>query len=331
MKNDFERKFFFELLDKEIQQVEEKIFRKTKVESGFAREASEHLVSSGGKRIRATLAILCGKLLHSKAMDRNLELASAVEILHTATLLHDDIIDDAKLRRGKLATHVTWGDKTAILLGDLFLSRALDIITSLNNQEILSAFTDVMEDIILGEFAQFSLRGKVKITQKEYFDIITNKTAKFFATTCLASAVLSGASKTEITSLYNYGLNLGIIFQLVDDLFDYMSDEDSTGKPIGSDLKEGKVTLPLILAYEKADEKEKTAIEKIVANIFTTKEMTDSDKLLAIISKYGIDGTYKEIIQQYAYNAKKAIDIFSGRELVQDFLNLVDFCVIRRY
>lgn len=230
-------------------------------DAGAAQALCDHLLFNPGKRIRPLLAVLSARL---GGNERNsLTLAAAVEYLHAATLLHDDILDKAQLRRGRTAAHHIWGNTLTILGGDFLLARAVTLVAGLNNCRLMQKFAYFAEKIIAGEILEMSLKGRFDMDEATYFEIIKGKTAFLFEAACESGADLGGMQPQQIVVLGEYGLNLGLAFQIEDDIMDYLGDNAHGGKLKGNDLCEGKVTLPLIIALQKAAAEQRAAIEKI--------------------------------------------------------------------
>lgn len=235
---------------------------------GPARALCEHLLFNPGKRIRPLLAVLSTRLGGDES--QSLTLAAAVEYLHAATLLHDDILDDAQLRRGKTAAHHIWGNAFTILGGDFLLARAILLVAGLNNGHVIQKFAYFAEKIIAGEIREISLKGNPALDETGYLEIIQGKTAFLFQAACESGAHLGGLQPQQIVVLGEYGRNLGLAFQIEDDIMDYRGESKQQGKLKGNDLREGKATLPLILALQKAN----TAEIKMVADIFAAGDAT---------------------------------------------------------
>lgn len=251
-------------------------------DAGAAQDLCDHLLFSPGKRIRPLLAVLSARMGGDES--RSLTLAAAVEYLHTATLLHDDILDEAGLRRGKTAAHHIWGKAFTILGGDFMLARAVTLVAGLDNGRLMQKFTYFVEKIIAGEILEMSLKGRFDLAENVYFEIIKGKTAFLFKAACESGAELGGMQPQQIVVLGEYGLNLGLAFQVEDDIIDYLGNA-SEGKLKGNDLREGKATLPLILALQKADARARKTVE----NIFTTETVSDTqfDEVRDFIGTYG--------------------------------------------
>src|SRR3989338_1359194 len=215
------------------------------------KEISHHLIISGGKRIRPILLILAAKLCDRKS-DKFYNLAAAIELIHSATLLHDDVVDDSKTRRGNKTANAIWNNKVSILVGDYLFSVAFQLMVKSDNIKILDLLAKTSSIMADGEVLQLENSNNIAISQEKYFDIIFRKTAILFASATKTGALVSGAKTAEIKALQDFGKNLGMVFQIVDDILDYVANTAEFGKEIGSDFFEGKITLPIILVYKLA-------------------------------------------------------------------------------
>ncbi len=249
----------------ELQEVDKLILSAAQSYTSLIPHITEYLVSAGGKRIRPMLTLACSKMF---AIDDNshIKLATAIEYIHTATLLHDDVIDESLLRRGKKTANHVWGNKASILVGDFLLSQSFKLMVSAGNLQALSLLASTAASITESEIWQLELIKKADLSEPEYIRLITGKTALLFAAACAVGAILTSRTKQEIDNLYNFGLNLGICFQIVDDILDYTAATSTFGKIQGNDIREGKVTLPFILAYKNARPDQKNYLEGLLIN-----------------------------------------------------------------
>jgi octaprenyl-diphosphate synthase len=245
-----------------------------------------HHLRSGGKRIRSLLTLGCSKLCgYSKGL-RDVNLAACVELIHSATLLHDDVIDKSTIRRGKKTTNKIWGNQSSILVGDYLLSRCFEIMVEDNDHEVLKLLSSTSSKIAQGEVLQLQHKGEIDMLEEIYLKIISSKTAALFAAATKVGGIITSKSNKEKDSLQFYGKNLGLTFQIADDSLDYNSNLNLFGKKIGNDFFEGKVTLPSILAYQRSSISEK----KLLKKIFKQNERSEEDfkMMLKLISKYKI-------------------------------------------
>ncbi len=286
-----------------------------------------HILFSGGKRLRPLLMVLSARLC---GYDGNYEktFSTIFEYLHAATLLHDDLVDEATLRRGKPAAHSIWGDAIAVLVGDFLLARSLSIAAETNRPDVIKVVAEITENMSQGEIHQLMKKGCIDLTEKEYMEIIRRKTAVLFQGTCRVGALISGVSKEKEDALAGYGFNLGIAFQMVDDLLDYSQDTTAIGKKVGADLKEGKLTLPVIYSLRSADAKDRIQMEKIIINkAFSTE---DFDTLIAIMKKYGGQAYTEKVAQKYVKNAKNALETFKHSTTKEILLTIADYTLARK-
>lgn len=249
----------------ELQAVEHHIRQSIDSCAPVINQAAGYLFSSGGKRLRPLLMILSARLCNDRVpRERLVLLASAVEYIHAAALLHDDVLDDAAIRRGHEAARMLWGNKASILVGDYLYTRAVDQVIRLGNSEIESALADACRRMVEGEMLQFSNRHNINIADTDYFKIIECKTAALISTTCALGAIIGGAPVASTAALTQFGRQLGIAFQLADDALDYAAHPDKFGKTLGKDLHEGKITLPLLHLLSVCTPKEKAAVQGII-------------------------------------------------------------------
>lgn len=286
-----------------------------------------HILFSGGKRLRPLLMVLSARLC---GYDGNYEktFSTIFEYLHAATLLHDDLVDEATLRRGKPAAHSIWGDAIAVLVGDFLLARSLSIAAETNRPDVIKVVAEITENMSQGEIHQLMKKGCIDLTEKEYMEIIRRKTAVLFQGTCRVGALISGVSKEKEDALAGYGFNLGIAFQMVDDLLDYSQDTTAIGKKVGADLKEGKLTLPVIYSLKSADAKDRIQMEKIIKNKDFSTE--DFDTLIAIMKKYGGQTYTEKVAQKYVKNAKNALETFKNSTTKEILLTIADYTLARK-
>lgn len=289
-----------------------------------AKEICGYLLSKPGKRIRPLLAVLCARLGGDES--RSLTLACAVEYLHAATLLHDDIVDGALLRRGQAAAHTIWGQALTILGGDFLLARAVTLVAGLDHGEIMRKFSHFAEAIIAGEIKEIAVKGDLDLAEEDYFDVITGKTACLFQAACESGGHLGGLQPQQIVVLGEYGLNLGLAFQIEDDIMDYTVAADGTGKLRGNDLKERKITLPLILALQKANAQQKARI----AEIFAGPEITPEHFTVVydIIEQHNGFGAAREMVLNYAAQAQNALAGFPESATKTTLKQLAQYAVM---
>jgi octaprenyl-diphosphate synthase len=241
-------------------------------------QMSHYIINSGGKRIRPLLLLLCARATSYSGKDHH-AMAVVIELIHTATLLHDDVVDESTTRRGHNTTNELWGNAPSVLVGDFLYSRAFEIMVEPNSMEIMRVLSKATNQISEGEVLQLLNIRNAKVSRSEYFEVIEQKTACLFKAACQIAGILSESSKELITALGSFGMHLGNAFQIIDDTLDYESDSSIIGKEIGDDLSEGKVTLPMIYALEKTTGKE----NKILTNAITEADASNIDNIVDIL------------------------------------------------
>lgn len=294
--------------------------------NGLVRDVAKHIIGSGGKRIRPMLTLLFARA-HGYAEDDFHAIACSLELLHSATLLHDDYLDDAELRRGMEAAHVKFGRTETILAGDALLALANEMGARYDNARLSWLLARGIMDTAVGEIEEIEFSKNPSLDRRKYMDIIIGKTARLIECACRCGACLAGASRDEEDAAGEYGLNLGIAFQLVDDALDYASPTSETGKPEGGDLREGKVTLPLILLMEDGDEAGADAL------LAALKECADTGKGCDAVLKQVKDGDYsaktRDEAAAYVEKAKACLDKLPPSEHVTVLKEAADFVLTR--
>lgn len=290
-------------------------------------EIGEYVLSSGGKRLRPVLLLLSSRLCGYRG-SRQIPLASVIEFIHTATLLHDDVVDNADLRRGNSSANSLWGDEASVLIGDYIYAKSFSVMVKDGDMKILELLSGVTTKMAEGEVLQLIKTCDVKVTEDDYINIIIKKTAVLLSAACQAGAILGHASIEEEDALSSFGMNVGIAYQLIDDSLDYISKNDSFGKAIGADLYEGKMTLPLIHMLRSAEDPERKEIIRLIEDEEDVKE-SDLKRVLDLINKYhGIEYTFNKA-DSYIKKAKKDLEIFEDSEIRQALLTISDFVLKR--
>ena len=247
----------------DLKQVEEQLKLFTLSSNKIVSEISAYLFEKSGKRIRPALLILCSRLFGYKG-DEHILLAALIEAIHTASLIHDDIIDHSNTRRGQDTVHARWGPNISVLLGDYLYIKALGLSLQSRHREVTQLFTDVSSEMIEGELNEYYMSGNLSLAEEEYLDNINKKTASLFSASCRIGAILGNTSEKEKELISGFGTSLGLTFQIIDDLLDYSGDEKALGKPVLSDLTEGRVTLPLIYTLKQASETERAHLISLI-------------------------------------------------------------------
>ena len=318
-------KEILDLLHDDLVALEDEFGRDTVAGVQAITEIGEYLRAGGGKRIRPALLLLSAKLLGYEGRGA-VRLGAVVEIIHTATLVHDDIIDEAKTRRGRPAANTQWGNSKCVLAGDWLYMQAFRLAVQERNFRILDTLIELTQQMVEGELLQMEKLGKL-ISLGEHFDLIFRKTACLFSVCMRLGAILAGATPEQEAALGQYGHDLGMAFQIVDDVLDLTASEDVLGKPVASDLREGKVTMAVIHALERCTAAEQTKIEKILQDrAFNGVTHT---QILDILQKYGSLEAATSRATEYAASARAAICTFPDSEIKRALLWAPDFVVAR--
>ncbi|MEC6986981.1 MAG: polyprenyl synthetase family protein, partial [Pseudomonadota bacterium] len=317
------------LLSDKLQKVESLIQEKLKSDVNLITKMSNHHLNSGGKRLRALLTLMSAKLTKFKDERRDINLAACVELIHSATLLHDDVIDESELRRGLKTTNSIWGNQSSILVGDYLLSRCFEMMVEDGDLEILKLLSSTSAKIAQGEVLQLQHKGEADLLEETYIEIINLKTASLFSAATKTGACLSDSNEKEKRALESYGRNLGLAFQIADDALDYYAKEKLFGKEVGKDFFEGKVTLPLITIFQKGNNEEKDFLNEIMKKEKRTEE--DYSETLALIYKYkAVEATFKKA--EYFVNVSfDALAIFPDSEDKKILQNLTSFSLNRSF
>jgi octaprenyl-diphosphate synthase len=287
---------------------------------------ASHILFSGGKRLRPLLMVLSARICGYDG-DYDKTFSTIFEYLHAATLLHDDLVDQATLRRGKPVAHSIWDNATTVLVGDFLLARALSIASETELPNVIRVVAEITENMSQGEIHQLMRKGSLDLTEKEYMEIIRRKTAVLFQGACRVSALIAGAPKEKEIALSDYGFNFGIAFQMIDDLLDYTLDTGVLGKEVGADLKEGKLTLPVIYSLKAADAEDRAQMETIIKNRDFSVHVFK--KLISLIKKYGGQKYTEKLAAEYVRNAKDALAVFNNSKTKDILLMIADYTLAR--
>jgi len=319
------------LVAKDMEDVNEFIRERMGSEAPMIPELASHLINSGGKRLRPMLTIAAARICGYEGQD-HIKLAAAVEFLHTATLLHDDVVDESDLRRGKKTARMVWGNQASVLVGDFLLGRAFKLMVetrSLRSLEILSSAAAVIAE---GEVMQLAAAKDTGTTEDAYMRVIQAKTAALFAAAAEIGAVISQRDSNEEAALESYGRNLGIAFQLVDDALDYggrQATSATLGKNVGDDFRERKITLPVVLAFRRGDAEERAFWQRVLKD--GDQREGDLEHATKLMTRHNtIDATIARA-QHYGAIARDALAIFPDSEYRQALIDLVDFCISRTH
>jgi octaprenyl-diphosphate synthase len=317
------------LMGNKLSKVEDVIEIKLQSRVNLIKKMSSHHLKSGGKRLRALLTLGSAKLSGYEIGNRDINLAACVELIHSATLLHDDVIDESVIRRGIKTTNSIWGNQSSILVGDYLLSRCFEIMVDDGDLEILKLLSSTSAKIAQGEVLQLEHKGEADLLEDTYIDIINLKTAALFSAATKTGACLAGSSEKEKNALESYGKNLGIAFQIADDALDYYAKEKLFGKEIGKDFFEGKTTLPLIIIFQKGNDEERSFLLEILKK--EKRNEDDFSEILALINKYkAVEASLKRA--EYFVNVSyDALGIFPDSENKKILQNLTGFSLNRSF
>lgn len=314
------------LIGEDLKNVELQFKKDLQSDVPLIRKVGEYVLSSGGKRIRPALLLLSAKL-SGYCGDRHVPLASVIEFIHTATLLHDDVVDNANLRRGLASANTLWGNEASVLVGDFLFSKSFSLMVADGDLAILKVLSAATTIIAEGEVLQLVSTSDMDLTEERYIDVVKCKTAILLSAACEAGAILGKASPEREAALRDFGLGLGIAFQLMDDTLDYVASQEQFGKSIGHDLEEGKITLPLIHMLRNCTPVERKQIEEIIEK--DTLEDDDFDTAIGLVHRYGGIEYTIERARQYILEAKALLDTFPPSHEKDALLDLSDYVVTR--
>ena len=327
----------FEDLLREIKKkakiVDEYILNNLKIKIKDLHEASQHLIKAGGKRLRPFLVITTYNIFRDD-LERVIPIAAAVEIFHTFTLIHDDIMDQDELRRGVPTVHKIWGVPFAILTGDLLHAKTFELLskTDLSPEQTVKIIKEMAESAVIiceGQAMDMAFEKRMDVSIDEYMEMIRKKTAFLFRSSVRFGAIAAGVSSDELNSLTKYGDNLGIAFQMVDDILGLFGEEKETGKPVGSDVRESKKTYPILYALQHASEDEKNRLQEILLK--ETKSEEEILEAIQIIRKSGGEKATRELARKYAQNAIDAIQKLPDNVAKKYLIQLAEFAIERSY
>ena len=318
------------LVEPDLKRVDQLILAQVDSHISLIPELARYVIAAGGKRLRPAMTLLCARMCgYNTNGKRHVALAAAVEFIHTATLLHDDVVDESALRRGRATANDVWGNQASVLVGDFLLSRAFQLMVADGSLKVLKTLSDASAIIAQGEVLQLMAAHDAQTPESRYFEVITAKTATLFAAACSIGAEIAATPKYE-DALHQFGLTLGIAFQLVDDALDYASDAETLGKSIGDDFRDGKMTFPMIYAYQHGNEEERAFWARVMDDETeqTEADLTEAHRLL--LKHDAISETVKRAAE-YCAKAKAALAHLPDCPERKVLLEVVDFCVERAY
>ena len=316
-------------VENKLMLVEEKIKSKLDSNVELVKKMTDYHLNTGGKRLRALLTLGSSKLCGYTKGTRDINLAACVELIHAATLMHDDVIDNGSIRRGKKTPNKIWGNHSSVLAGDYLLSRCFEMMVEDGNIEVLKLLSSTSSIIAQGEILQLQHKGEVDMLEETYLKIISSKTAELFAAATKVGAILSEMKTKEKEALEFYGRNLGLTFQIADDTLDYNSELKLFGKNIGQDFYEGKITLPIILLFQKANKDEKETLKKTFAK--EERNQNDLNYTLCLIKKYDIINSCYQKAKHYINLSSNSLSVFKDSEEKNILENLTSFSLSRNF
>ena len=316
-------------VENKLMLVEEKIKSKLDSNVELVKKMTDYHLNTGGKRLRALLTLGSSKLCGYTKGTRDINLAACVELIHAATLMHDDVIDNGSIRRGKKTPNKNWGNHSSVLAGDYLLSRCFEMMVEDGNIEVLKLLSSTSSIIAQGEILQLQHKGEVDMLEETYLKIISSKTAELFAAATKVGAILSEMKTKEKEALEFYGRNLGLTFQIADDTLDYNSELKLFGKNIGQDFYEGKITLPIILLFQKANKDEKETLKKTFAK--EERNQNDLNYTLSLIKKYDIINSCYQKAKHYINLSSNSLSVFRDSEEKEILENLTSFSLSRNF
>ena len=292
-------------------------------------ELAGHIVAAGGKRVRPLLTLATSRMCGYEGKN-HIELAACVEFIHTATLLHDDVVDESKLRRGGASANAMFGNSASVLVGDFLFSRSFQLMVQIGSLEVLNILSSASATIAEGEVLQLSTANNPDTTVDEYYEVIRGKTAALFAAAARVGPVLAGRSEVDAEALEAYGINLGLAFQIVDDVLDYNADQKALGKSIGDDFREGKVTLPVLLAFARGDDGARAFWRRTIED--EDQKPGDLEQAIAYLQETDAIAVSAKAARHFANEAKEALSSVRGDESISKALaDVADFCVERAF
>jgi octaprenyl-diphosphate synthase len=316
------------LVSDDLKQVNELIVQRMHSPVALIPQLAGHIIAAGGKRLRPLLTLASARMCGYQGK-RHIALAACVEFIHTATLLHDDVVDESDLRRGLATANAVWGNKASVLVGDFLFSRAFQVMVEDGSLSVLSILANASAVIAEGEVLQLMTANDTETTEHAYLEVIKAKTATLFSAACRVGAVVAGRPKIEEDALDAYGLNLGIAFQIVDDVLDYAAHQATLGKTVGDDFRDGKITLPVVLSFLRGDETERTFWRRTLED----QEQKDGDlaKAITLMEKHGSLRDSIERARHYGAVARDALGVFPDSAEKRALLELVDFAIARSH
>lgn len=317
---------FHQVVADDFSAVNERILEQLHSDVELVENIGHYLIEAGGKRLRPLLVLLVARALEYRGRE-HLDLAAIIEFIHTATLLHDDVVDTSDLRRGRLTANAQWGNAPSVLVGDFLYSRSFQMMVAIGNMDIMAVLSETTNRIAEGEVQQLVNAKDPSVTEQTYFSVIDKKTAILFASACEVAAVLCGAPSDQREALRAYGHHVGMAFQLVDDALDYQGNAETLGKNVGDDLAEGKPTLPLIYAMEKGTEEQ----SQLVASAIRAGDASQLSQVLEVVEATGAMGYTLEQAKWQVSQAQKQLRLLPENRYTQAMAEVAEFALARTH
>jgi len=317
------------LVGDDLKRVNEVILRRMHSPVALIPQLAGHIIAAGGKRMRPMLTLAAARMCGYQPGDRHVNLAACVEFIHTATLLHDDVVDESDLRRGRATANAVWGNKASVLVGDFLFSRAFQVMVEDGSLDVLRILANASAAIAEGEVLQLTTANDTETTESAYLEVIKAKTAVLFAAAARVGAVVAGRPKAEEDALESYGLNLGIAFQLVDDVIDYASTSEKMGKSVGDDFRDGKITLPVVLSFLRGADEERRFWRRTLEDL--DQKNDDLACAIELMNRHGALRDTVERARHYGAIARDALGIFPDQPIKRALVELIDFAIQRAH
>ncbi|WP_416046634.1 polyprenyl synthetase family protein [Haematospirillum sp. H1815] len=318
-----------DLVANDMKRVNETIVQRMQSPVALIPQLAGHLVAAGGKRLRPMLTLASARLCGYEDGEDHIRLATCVEFIHTATLLHDDVVDESVLRRGQASANALFGNKPSVLVGDFLFSRAFELMVEVGNLPVLGILSRASAVIAEGEVQQLITTNDIDTSEESYLEVISGKTAELFAAACKVGAEVAGRTHAEASALYAYGMALGLAFQIVDDCLDYSANQERLGKTVGDDFREGKITLPVILALQQANSDERAFWSRTLGEL--QQNEGDLGQAMALMKHHGALEATAQRAREYGEQAKEALKIFPPSPMHQALRDIVGFCISRAW
>ncbi len=309
-----------------LKAVDQEIISRLNKSIPLINDIGKHLINASGKRLRPLLTLAMAAQFNDNSK-KPILLAAAVEFIHTATLLHDDVVDESNLRRGKKTANIIWGNEFSVLAGDFLFAQSFELMVETQSIEALSSLASASCQITQGEFQQMQIANKPETSQKDYFEVISKKTAELFGASCKSGVIVGGGNVEEQNAAYEYGFNLGLAFQIVDDLMDFNNSPNKMGKNLGDDFKLGKTTLPIILAWQKSNPKEKEFWIKTLKDL--NQESNDFENAINIFNKYNIFNECEKKTEEFISKSIKCLEKLPDTEIKNHLIGLANESIER--